>query len=67
MFTKHYKLQGRSEALVITAPADVVKEFQLSKGSKLQMSFDQDDRKLVIDLDSAAHRPRKTPTEFVAA
>ena len=51
---------------MITIPADVVKEFQLSKGSKLAMSYDHEDRKLVIDLDSA-DRSKSPVREGMAA
>jgi antitoxin component of MazEF toxin-antitoxin module len=48
--SKHYKLQGRSsnKALVVTIPANVVQTFNLTKASRLKMSYQGD--KLIIDL-----------------
>jgi antitoxin component of MazEF toxin-antitoxin module len=66
MFSKSLKLHHHGGSIMITIPADVVREFQLSKGSKLEMSYE--DRKLVIDLDSADRSHGKTLTrEGVAA
>jgi antitoxin component of MazEF toxin-antitoxin module len=59
MFSRTLKLHHHGGSIMITIPADVVREFQLSKGRRLEMSYDYEDRKLVIDLDSAD--PSKSP------
>jgi hypothetical protein len=48
--SKHYKLQARNsdKALVMTIPANIVRNFNLTKASKLRMTYQND--KLVIDL-----------------
>ena len=66
MFSKSLKLHHHGGSIMITIPADVVKEFQLPKGSKLAMSYDHEDRKLVIDLDSA-DRSKSPVREGMAA
>jgi antitoxin component of MazEF toxin-antitoxin module len=50
MFSKQLSLHQHGGSIMITIPADVVREFQLAKGSKLEMSYH--DRKLIIDLDN---------------
>jgi antitoxin component of MazEF toxin-antitoxin module len=67
MFSKDLALREHGGSILIAIPAWFVKEFQLEKGSRLNMSYE--DRKLVIDLDSAAPaRPRKNhaPREITA-
>jgi antitoxin component of MazEF toxin-antitoxin module len=55
MFSKNLSLHQHGGSIMITIPADVVHEFHLAKGNRLQMSYE--DRKLVIDLDSTQETP----------
>jgi hypothetical protein len=56
LFAGRYKLQVRSsdKALVMTIPADIVREFSLTKDTKLDMLLR--DEKLIIHL--KPHPPR---------
>jgi hypothetical protein len=49
-FSKQYKLQGRGEALVMTVPIAVVRAFNLTSDSRLNVSYK--DKRLVIDLET---------------
>jgi hypothetical protein len=65
--SKRYKLQKSGHTYVVTIPATIIDHFKLDGSSSLNMSYE--DRKLVIDLDSAAPaRPRKNhaPREVAA-
>ena len=60
-FAKRYKLQGRGQALVMTMPIAIVRAFNLSSDSRLNVSYSYQDQKLVIDLEPppAMGRPRE--------
>ena len=65
LFAGRYKLQGRSsdKALVMTIPADIVREFSLTKDTKLDMLLKNE--KLIIDL--KPHTPSRAAVRGVAA
>jgi antitoxin component of MazEF toxin-antitoxin module len=62
MFDKHLSLHQHGGSILVVIPAYIVKEFQLEKGQRLNMSYE--DKKLVIDLPIA---PKPKVLDGVAA
>jgi antitoxin component of MazEF toxin-antitoxin module len=52
MFDTHQTLHQHGGSIMVVIPAYVVKEFKLTKGQRLNMSYE--DKKLVIDLPMAS-------------
>jgi hypothetical protein len=50
MFSKDLKLHHHGGSIMVVIPADIVRHFRLVKGRCLNMAYDHQDEKLVIDL-----------------